>query len=81
MLLPETKLASAERIAERLRRKTEACTFSFSLGTINTTISVGVCEANPSIGTIFDLIKVADKALYLAKESGRNRVCACDGLT
>jgi diguanylate cyclase (GGDEF)-like protein len=80
ILLPETNLAAAQRVAERMRRKVEARAFSFSSNAINATISVGVAEANPSLNTIFDLIKVADRALYVAKEAGRNRVCALDVL-
>jgi diguanylate cyclase (GGDEF)-like protein len=76
ILLPETKLAAAERVAERLRRKVETSAFSVASNAIDATISVGVAEANPSMNTIFDLIKLADRALYMAKDSGRNRVCA-----
>jgi diguanylate cyclase (GGDEF)-like protein len=76
ILLPETELAAAQRVAERLRRKVEASAFSVAAKAINATISVGVAEANPSMNSIFELIKVADQALYAAKDSGRNRVCA-----
>lgn len=75
-LLPETKLSAAQRLAERLRRRVEAQDFSFSSGVTSATISVGVAEADRAMGDIFDLIKVADRALYMAKSSGRNRVCA-----
>ena len=78
--LEETALAAAQRVAERMRRKVESGAFSFSSNAINATISVGVAEANPSMDSILDLIKVADRALYVAKESGRNRVCALDAL-
>jgi diguanylate cyclase (GGDEF)-like protein len=80
ILLPETALAAAQRVAERMRKKVEVRAFSFSSNAINATISVGVAEANPSMDSILDLIKVADRALYVAKESGRNRVCALDAL-
>jgi diguanylate cyclase (GGDEF)-like protein len=76
ILLPETKLAAAQRVAERLRRKVEASPFSIASKAINATISVGVAQAEPSMNSVFDLIKVADRALYMAKGSGRNRVCA-----
>ena len=76
MLLPETELPAAQRVAERLRRKVETSAFSVATNAINTTISVGVAEADPTMTSIFDLIKIADKGLYMAKDSGRNRVCA-----
>jgi diguanylate cyclase (GGDEF)-like protein len=76
ILLPETKLQAAQRVAERLRRKVETSAFCVASNAIRATISIGVSEANPSMDTVFDLIKLADKALYMAKDSGRNRVCA-----
>jgi diguanylate cyclase (GGDEF)-like protein len=76
ILLPETELAAAQRVAERLRRKVETSAFSVASNAINATISVGIAEADPSMNSIFDLIKLADNALYMAKDSGRNRVCA-----
>jgi diguanylate cyclase (GGDEF)-like protein len=78
MLLPETDLAAARRVAERLRRKVEMSAFSVVSKAITTTVSIGVAEANATMASIFDLIKLADKALYIAKDSGRNRVCAAD---
>jgi diguanylate cyclase (GGDEF)-like protein len=76
MLLPETDSAAAQRVAERLRRKVEMSAFSVVSNAIPTTISIGVAEAHPTMASIFDVIKLADKALYIAKDSGRNRVCA-----
>jgi diguanylate cyclase (GGDEF)-like protein len=76
ILLPETKLAAAQRVAERLRRQVEASDFSVAANAISTTISIGIAEANPAMNDIFDLIKVGDQALYAAKHAGRNRVCA-----
>jgi diguanylate cyclase (GGDEF)-like protein len=76
ILLPETELVPAQRVAERLRRKVENSPIALASNVISTTISVGVAEVDPAMASIFDLIKLADKALYLAKDSGRNRVCA-----
>jgi diguanylate cyclase (GGDEF)-like protein len=80
ILLPDTNLAAAQRVAERMKRKIEARAFSFSSNVIDATISAGVAEANSSMKSVLDLIKAADRSLYQAKESGRNRVCACEDL-
>ena len=76
ILLPETKLAAAQCVAERLRQKVEGHHFSIASNAINTTISIGIAEADRNMNNIFDLITIADRALYAAKDSGRNRVCA-----
>ena len=75
ILLPFTKLEEAKMVAERLRKSVEDKVVDISKADnetkeINVTISVGVSE----LVNDDDLIKNADKALYKAKESGRNRV-------
>ena len=61
-------------IAERLRRNVEEHEFHLPNGTdLRLTISVG-CATYPDV-KLDQLIERADQALYLAKESGRNRVC------
>ena len=67
-------------IAERLRNTVEKTDFIYEEQRIPITISVGVAalpDANAQ--TPEELIDVADKALYEAKESGRNRVCSAHG--
>jgi diguanylate cyclase (GGDEF)-like protein len=76
ILLPETNLAHAQRTAERLWQQVEVGDFSTSAHSFNVTVTIGVAEAEPKMDTVFDLIKLADQALYKAKNSGRNRVCA-----
>src|SRR5215467_8839063 len=76
LLLPETQLSEAQVVAERLRQQVEASVLSIASHAINTTVSIGVAQASSSMKTIFDLIKVADHAMYAAKHGGRNRVCA-----
>ena len=39
-------------------------------------LSIGVAEGPKQMQEVGELLAAADKALYVAKESGRNRVCA-----
>lgn len=72
--LTETNLAGAELFAERLRKRMEEHPITTQGKTIYKTISMGVCNfRNSDPPTRADLIKYADRALYMAKESGRNR--------
>jgi len=79
MVLPETGKPEAVNIAKRLRSAVEKKLFTgeeLSQPNTNLTISIGV-SAFPDDGKgIKQLIDAADKALYAAKEKGRNRVCA-----
>ena len=75
VLLPETSLAGAEVIAERIRQTICQKPIVAEGASIQVSVSVGLAshtdeqEATPEI-----LLKKADLALYRAKASGRNRV-------
>jgi len=75
-ILPETDLKGGAILAERLRKSIEVATISANEETLNVTISIGVTSHNFSAGSIekATLIAAADKGLYNAKESGRNRI-------
>jgi diguanylate cyclase (GGDEF)-like protein len=74
VLLPETTGDEACAVAERLRQ--EVATRDFSAGLlIKTTVSIGAAEAELQTPSIFQLIKRADQAMYMAKGAGRNQVC------
>jgi PleD family two-component response regulator len=47
---------------------------------LEVTSSFGVCEANQGM-TLSHAVKQADKALYHAKDTGRNKVCNASSLT
>ncbi|HEY1563633.1 MAG TPA: GGDEF domain-containing protein [Gaiellaceae bacterium] len=68
VVLPETDLAGAQRLAERLRRTIEA----HSVGEMRTSASCGVATMLPE-DTVEALLGAADHALYQAKANGRNR--------
>lgn len=75
-ILPETTSLQALTVAERMRSRINKHPFLLPNGEhVFVTISIG-CAAYPEDADDPEsLIKQADKALYLAKETGRNRVC------
>lgn len=73
ILLPETTLSQAEKIAERLRAAVEAQHNNCEESTVQITISVGIAEYTPE-QTISQFLNIADQLLYKAKATGRNRV-------
>lgn len=75
LLLPDTPLQIAVDIAERIRGTIEKTSFNFDGKVIPVTISLGVSSIDSTIKTDSDLLASADKALYDAKNQGRNRVC------
>lgn len=78
ILLPGTNLRIAEQIAERLRRKISETRVEVDGHVIEVTASFGVASfPGDGIESMSDLLKAADKALYQAKDKGRNTVvCA-----
>jgi diguanylate cyclase (GGDEF)-like protein len=79
ILLPETKLEDAKFIAERLRLLVAETPIKTEIGLIHTTISIGVAtRGKASRLTTDQLLSRADRAMYRAKQAGRNRVIAWD---
>ena len=72
--LPDTESENAIQIAERIRREIAEMQIAFDSRTINLTSSFGVATHCGAIDVDY-LLKDADKALYKAKETGRNKVC------
>jgi two-component system cell cycle response regulator len=75
ILLPNTPLADAAALAERLRLAIEAWPFVYRLDPVSVTCSLGVANLRASIPP--SILELADQALYCAKHSGRNRVEIC----
>lgn len=81
LVLPDTSLAQATVIAERIRESINSREILISRNqTIRVSASLGVCSSDELAQYDFQVLQsIADKRLYLAKTSGRNRVCAEDG--
>ena len=75
VLLPSADLASAQRVAERLRAALEAQPTQTDGGPVACTVSIGIAAMDDATSSVEALLKRADAALYAAKHSGRNRVC------
>ncbi|MBN2091419.1 GGDEF domain-containing protein [candidate division KSB1 bacterium] len=72
VILPNTTTAEAQKVAEKIRRSVaELSPIQFD---VQVTISLGVAGSSLLLNTPDLLFKAADKAVYQAKECGRNRV-------
>ncbi|TPP10737.1 PleD family two-component system response regulator [Rhizobium glycinendophyticum] len=78
VVMPDTTAEVAASVAERLRLMIEARPFQLRSGEtpLTLTASMGIATLVPGIDTPEQLLKQADRALYEAKNSGRNRVVA-----
>lgn len=74
VLLTETSLESAQIPLERLRKSIENYPFKFKDENLKITVSIGAAGVSEDINSGSELLDLADKSLYTAKESGRNRL-------
>jgi diguanylate cyclase (GGDEF)-like protein len=78
IVLPETKLGNTTVVAERIRRRLESTELPCGDGSIAVTASIGIAGMEEAVeGDVLSpagLIERADRALYSAKNRGRNRV-------
>jgi two-component system, sensor histidine kinase LadS len=72
VLLPDTPIAGAHRVAENLRKDIENHPVRWSGRTVRVTASFGVTEITPGEADVLAILARADGALYRAKEHGRN---------
>jgi len=78
VVMPDTDVAYAYSVAERLRKSIETTPIEISRapGKLSITISIGIAESENDNDSAEDLLYRADQALYRAKKTGRNRVVA-----
>ncbi len=77
VILPQTAEDQAHILAERLRAGIADAGFNHEGQTFSITVSIGVAAVQPGVLTRRnELLEKADKALYHAKNLGRNQVCA-----
>lgn len=79
MLLPDTNLLGTAVLAERVRVAIEKERFILGGKIVHITVSIGIAARSVDpVDSVDQLLGIADKRLYLAKQSGRNRICVND---
>ena len=66
-------LEAAQRVAERIRSQTHRISDAMDLGDIGVTVSIGIARHRKGQG-LDDVLRAADRSLYVAKETGRDRI-------
>lgn len=78
-LVPGVDMETATGVAERVRRRIESLRIASEVITstqpLTVTASIGVAVRGPHGDTLDELLHAADRALYVAKDAGRNAVC------
>ncbi len=76
VLCEETDTAGAIQLAERVREELGNTAFRTEMGRLTVTCSLGVATYPQDAGDRQRLFDAADRAMYAAKQGGRNRVCS-----
>jgi diguanylate cyclase (GGDEF)-like protein len=76
VLLPETNSKGALEMAERIRKAVEISRFDVRGGDAKITVSLGIASYPEDGGNLDGILDKADKAMYRAKQRGRNQVIA-----
>jgi len=71
--IKDIELNQALILFEKLRKETTLLTNKINVGSLNISLSIGICSETEK-NTLSDMIKCADDALYIAKSKGRNRI-------
>jgi diguanylate cyclase (GGDEF)-like protein len=81
VILPETTVATAKMVAERLHSGVGTHVFLKNAGVnAHMSTSIGIAGLPDHAKTKEDLVRKADEAMYRAKSEGRNRLCIADQL-
>ena len=78
VLMPETMRREAGEAAERVRAAIERTAFEWNGRRVTVTVSVGVTACPECVDDPAELLRGADKALYVSKRRGRNRVTVAE---
>jgi len=78
ILLPETHIEEAMRVAEKLRELLANLPIQRDKTEISFTVSIGVAERVDSDSSLEDMLNRADIRMFSAKNAGRNRVVSCE---
>ena len=74
VILPQTSIKEAYIVAERIRSSIENSEYNYRGSTMKVTVSIGLSALSLRDISMEEIIEEADKALYIAKEKGRNQV-------
>jgi diguanylate cyclase (GGDEF)-like protein len=76
VILPGTDGRAAAVVAERIRARVDAARVDLNGSSLHATISVGISSCPDDATSVRELVEYADRALYDAKQAGKNRVVA-----
>jgi diguanylate cyclase (GGDEF)-like protein len=74
VILPHADQSQSYEVAERFLKRIEELTVKSEKGDVNFTVSIGIASVDEQTKEVENLMEKADKALYLAKENGKNRI-------
>ncbi|MHB9154367.1 MAG: GGDEF domain-containing protein [Endomicrobiales bacterium] len=82
VIMPQTDYEEAGRVAEEIRKSTQSDRFFLPIESFHpvqaaVTVSIGVTSVSGKAMSGDEMVHLADKALYQAKDGGRNRVVCC----
>lgn len=73
LLLPDTGIEGAFKVAERLRNTIQATKVEYEGLELSVTVSLGICDFTPDLNSFKVWLERADQALYHSKDQGRNQ--------